>query len=74
MFNVFKEIYNELLRKNFEMKLTMIAIILLLISCGCSYINEKINLKDDNDIEEVVEQLIYQKIGLDLDLTPKSKE
>lgn len=74
MFNVFKEIYDELLRKNLEMKLTMIAIILLLISCGCSYFNEKMHLKDDNDIEEVVEQLIYQKTGLDLDLTPKSKE
>jgi hypothetical protein len=74
MFNVFKEIYDELLRKNLNMKLPLIAIFLLLISCGCSYINEKMHLKDDNDIEEIVEELIHQKTGLDLDLTPSTKE
>lgn len=74
MFDVFKEIYDQLLRKNFEMKLAIMSVCLILICFGCSYFNEKMHLKDDNDIEEVVEQLIYQKTGLDLDLTPNNKE
>jgi hypothetical protein len=74
MFDVFKEIYDQLLRKNFKMKLCAISVILILICFGCSYFNEKLHLKDDNDIEEIVESLIYQKTGLDLDLTPNTKE
>jgi hypothetical protein len=74
MFDVFKEIYDQLLRKNVEMKLVIMSVFLILICCACSYFNEKLHLKDDNDIEEIVESLIYQKTGLDLDLTPNTKE
>lgn len=41
---------------------------------GCSYINRKFHLKDDNVIEEVVEDIIEKKTGLDFDLTPGSAE
>ena len=74
MFDVFKEIYKGLLQENLYMKIGFVCIILLLIFGGCHYINEKIGLSDDNVIEEFIEETIKEKTGLDLDLTPKSKE
>ena len=48
----------------------------LLILClsGCSYINEKLNLKDDHFIEEALEEKIEDETGFDFDLTPRSPE
>jgi len=37
---------------------------------GCHYINQKLGLRDDNIIEEAIEDLIEAKTGLDIDLTP----
>lgn len=45
-----------------------------LIICSCSGLNAKFGLKDDNIIEELIEKKIENKIGLDLDLTPSTKE
>ncbi len=41
---------------------------------GCSYLNKKARLDDDNFIEEAIEHLIEEKTGLDIDLSPKSPE
>jgi len=46
----------------------------LYLLCGCSSINKKFGLDDDNMIEELFEDLIEQKTGLDIDLTPGSPE
>lgn len=41
---------------------------------GCSAINEKLGLRNDNGFEEWAEEQIRQEIGLDIDLTPESPE
>ena len=41
---------------------------------GCSYINQKFGLEDDNIAEEFIERQIEQEIGLDIDLSPESPE
>ena len=74
MFEVFKEIYSGLFKENLYMKIGFGCILFILIFGGCHYINEKMGLKDDNELEEIVEEIINQKIGIDIDLTPASKE
>lgn len=41
---------------------------------GCSPIDQEIGLEDDNVMEEGSEYLIRKYMGLDVDLTPESKE
>lgn len=41
---------------------------------GCSYLNKKVGLKDDNFIEEGIERQIESRTGLDIDLSPNSVE
>lgn len=41
---------------------------------GCASLNHKLKLNDDNIIEEIVEQIIESKLGVDIDLTPNSPE
>ena len=53
--------------------------IIALIMCagivgGCSYLNKKVGLEDDNVIEELLEQQIKNQIGLDFDLSPGTPE
>jgi len=74
MFNVFKEIYIHLLQENLIIKLAVICICSILIFGGCHYLNQKMGLQDDNEIEEFVEKIIEQKTGFDVDLTPLSPE
>jgi len=51
----------------------MLLSILLLIT-SCSYINSKLGWADDHIGEELVESAIEGKTGLDVDLTPTTKE
>lgn len=51
-----------------------ILIILGVVACGCSSINRRMGLKDDNFVEEVVEKVIESELGVDVDLTPFSPE
>lgn len=41
---------------------------------GCSWLNEKLGIEDDGLVEESVEAVIEHHTGLDIDLTPSSKE
>lgn len=50
----------------------LIAIALCLASC--SYVNSKLGLSDDNLGEELIEEVIEMKTGVDCDLTPGTKE
>lgn len=52
--------------------LMMFSMILLLSSC--SYINSYLGLGDDNFGEEMIEEGIKYKTGIDIDLTPGSTE
>lgn len=56
------------------MKIVGIVVVAGLLVAGCSYVNKKLNQKDDWFGEELVEQVIQDKIGIDIDLTPGSKE
>lgn len=46
----------------------------LILLTSCSYLNQKLGLKDDNWIEESVEAVIDYKLNIDVDLTPESPE
>lgn len=52
-------------------KLTLIPLILM---TSCSWINMKLGLPDDNIGEELIEDVIDLKTGLDIDLTPTTHE
>lgn len=39
--------------------------------CSCQYINKKLGLKNDNALEQGAEQVIKEKTGVDIDLTPE---
>jgi len=52
----------------------MIRICLLFWLTSCSWVNMKMGLPDDNLIEEVAEEVIEAKTGIDIDLTPYSVE
>ncbi len=47
---------------------------LLFLFTACGSLNEYVGLSDDNLAEEVVEVIIEAKTGLDVDLTPGSRE
>jgi uncharacterized membrane protein len=53
------------------------AIFFALLAClfyACSPVNKFFGIKDDNVVEEMAEEVIKIRTGLDLDLTPESKE
>lgn len=52
--------------------LALIGVVLLLPSC--SMINQKLGLADDNIGEEVVEDVVKGRTGVDVDLTPQTQE
>ena len=41
---------------------------------GCSAINKKLGLRNDNGFEEWAEEKIKQELGIDIDLTPEDDE
>jgi len=41
---------------------------------GCSQLNKKAGLDDDHIFEEILEHHIEEQTGLDVDLSPSSKE
>lgn len=48
--------------------------LLLIFLCACSEINHELGLKDDNIIEEIIEDAIFLEFHQNIDLTPDSKE
>jgi len=41
---------------------------------GCSYLNRELGLRDDNIIEEAIENKVEDVTGLNIDLSPESEE
>jgi len=41
---------------------------------GCSYLNQKLGMADDNIIEEAIENKIEDTTGLNIDLSPETPE
>ena len=56
------------------MKIVLITVIVGLFLGGCSYLNKKVGLEDDNFVEESAEALIEHHTGIDIDLSPQSSE
>ncbi len=59
------------------MRLYEVATVVIVTIVGLSIlvgIGSKFFLGDDNVVEEVAEQIIDDKTGIDIDLTPSSKE
>lgn len=62
--------------KPFDKMLLTIALLSLVccILSGCSYVNKKMGLKDDNVAEELIEDIIQIKTGASIDLSPDTPE
>ena len=56
------------------MKGMILLALLALLGFSCDIVYKKYNIEDDNIIEEIVEEVISEKTGLDIDLTPCSEE
>lgn len=56
------------------MRLIGLMIIVGSLVGGCSYLNKKLGLKDDNVLEELIEHRIEEETGFDVDLSPASRE
>lgn len=52
----------------------LLPIILIIMLTGCHSLNQAFGMKDDNPVEEAVEQAIENATGADIDLTPDSSE
>lgn len=50
-----------------------ILLMMLLFFNSCSDFNKEVGIKDDNPLEEALEDLIKNETGLDFDFTPEEK-
>lgn len=62
------------MHKGIIMKVSIGLIIMLACCGGCSYINSRLGLPDDNPIEEAFEATVENYTGVNFDATPESKE
>lgn len=72
MIEVFKEIYDEMKKIKYIKTIKYILIFVIIIISylnGCSYLNKKFGLQDDNIIEEYIEDIIESQTDLHIDLT-----
>lgn len=67
--DIFKQSIGKIL-----MKLVLALVLMAGFIGGCSYLNQKVGLPDDNIIEEAVENKIEDATGLNIDLSPESPE
>ena len=57
---------------NIKLGVGLLLIIIALV--GCSYLNKKLGLEDDNIVEELVEDIIEEELGISVDLTPEREK
>lgn len=69
MCQIIETILNEFFKKKGALLLALFGIL-----CSCSYVNQQLGLDDDNFGEELIEEAIELKTGLDIDLTPGTPE
>lgn len=60
--------------KEIVTKITLALLVIMAVVGGCSVVNRKLGLQDDHAIEEAVEDHIKDRVGIDVDLTPGSRE
>jgi len=56
------------------MRIISIILLFLMLTNGCSHLNQRFGLIDDNFSEELIEWQIQNYTGIDVDLTPDSPE
>jgi len=56
------------------MRLTIIGALAICLLGGCSAINKKLGLKNDNLLEEFLEDRFEEHTGWDVDFTPEDEE
>ena len=55
-------------------RMTLFFVVMVVVGNGCTYINQKMGLEDDNPVEEYIEELIEDHTGVDVDLSGGSPE
>jgi len=55
------------------MKLLLTSVLLLTVS-ACSQVNKYFGLKDDNDVEQRIEEVIEEETGAVVDFTPDASK
>lgn len=50
----------------------MFVVLMTMAIYGCSDFNRRFNMKNDNPIEQKIEEVIKEETGVELDLTPDS--
>jgi len=66
----FLDVFKSIRWEKWMVKLAVIIAICVLMLGGCSYLNKKFGLYNDNPIEQGIEKLIKHKTGVAFDLTP----
>ena len=56
------------------MRITLIAVCLMSVVGGCSYLNRQMGLEDDHFIEEFLESKFHKATGFDIDFSPSTPE
>lgn len=71
-------LWNVVMNKQILGKVIMYGAIAILLLCvyfiSCERIYQTLNIPSDNPIEEAIEQVIEHETGINIDLTPQSKE
>lgn len=56
------------------LKIGVLIALVATLAVACTYLNRQFGLKPDNMIEESVEAVLEHHTGVDIDLSPSSKE
>lgn len=69
-------IMNDFMTKHYHyfFQFTIIMLLIITMIGSCTYLNERAGIPDDHIFEEMVEDVIRQETGLDVDLSPASEE
>jgi len=68
------KILEKLDMKKVAMRLMFVVVAIMFVTGACSILNKQVGLDDDHPAEELLEEVIKAQTGMDLDLTPESKE
>lgn len=55
----------------YKTNILIFSIFIIIFTGACTKINKYFGLKDDNDVEQMVEKVIEDETGLEVDLTPE---
>jgi len=59
---------------NYILAATIAFVLVSALILGCTYLNQRLGIKDDSIGEELIEEIIESQTGINFDLTPLSPE